>query len=866
MDGRTDNLTQLTNNSKNMLDTLIKESSLENAESELINNRNLDVPSSERYEDNDEDAEDDSDEEEDNDQNSNIPSKFPTLTMEQQEIIHEDGKDWIPIHLLTKSKNLCWTHFLALDEHITLAKCKHCGLIIKRSVTPNDKPSTQTFRRHLQTKHKVFPKDNFYVSQQQQLFVNLPRQSVINNPEYKMFDDSSTKSSLDISGIRDLDGLFSAKDSNFSNSTLLALICVLQNFKFSFINIDTFESLFQLLHLSVHVTPEDIMEKIEDYGNAIDNLVFSSLRRNAENINFQLNSHQITKANLKNDEVIYNFINTSLNQLLDSPLFSISQYYYNSEYFIISLQYCDRSMFQRQCLPLVIIPAALDKSEYFELMKSEFHKLFMNNEDLNKSTLSITLPSQLNELRSIALSQSSNNLDNINFHPCFGTDLSNSILPFFGYPIHNSIIDNSKEHVTEFTLIDGLINLTGIDIDTSIFGKINRFYNEIESDSDIQERFSEICGKASKHFDIKQLKSFNKNSPSSAVKFLRSFLGYKKQVLIINEYLHEESFTKSDFEVTSTTADILSYTYSLIELYSNRDPNFHNIILTVVTIEKHVRRIIERTTSIKILKQLEIYITFIINLRKNISLDDDLLLSLFFCPAMLHNKELLKIIFPNISFNDIIDRGVQISLRVLRRFLKVKSEKTTRTRTEEKPWSKYERLPFIDFFTTNNAESNADEYLDSVLSSQIRTDLNEYLNVVFSEYNIFFKKELAKTPYVKVGASFINSEKKRTLNLMAELIRIHLPISNAFLKRYMDLEIGIIISVLAKYILSQSAVAYSTHLGFLSNFEPANKENLLETIVKVRAFAEQFQISTIIWDDDDLFSITELPEQPFSTK
>lgn len=786
--------------------------------------------------------------------------EFPMGKMAEAEIISDDeGRIWKPVQLLTTRRNLCWTHFLALDSQMNKCKCKHCASIIESASTGQDRISIVNYRKHLQTAHKIGAKDNYYITSRATLRRKYTR-SIINNPDLEISKNTSTDeltartSALHTSRMKQLDEVFVSNVNSFTKSKLLALVCVAYNFPFNYLESSSFRLLFKEMSLMIKVTPEDLVNRIVEYSEEIDQFIGRCINSIANDPFRSPLCPTVSTSQEENHAMLTSYVNDTLTAVLQVPLFSMTGNVYGDKYFVTSLFYCDADYSSQKCLPVHILPLDKDISATTEIIENGMDTVMETIEPLYKVNYSITTGLAADKMKSKMIFNNKK-YSHMNFHDCFVSFLAKTVLPFFGHESNVVINDHSEDISTNRTIIDEIFNLQRIDIYDSIFGKINRFLSEIHYDTSILEHFQDDGGSPIIAKKLLKLKQFNKNYPSKAVKFLRSIEKRKKYILKLNKYLDEESFTTADFEMISVMATFLSSVFDLCSYFTSPSPSFHNIPLALIAIENHIRDALENTITSKIeyllIKQLESFVEY----RKRIAMDDDIFLSVFFSPVLIRNAEFFRVLYPDLSEEHLTKRFVRIARTILRNFLIIEKNDTVGSPEPTDQSDAFIRLPFLEFSNMNDGTVDVDDLLNLLLDGQILLCISDFKKIIVKEYDTYFEQRVLESAFSKRDNAFVKRSDNKQLNELETIIGLHIPIGDSFLKHYLDLEVGVVLAVLAKYVFSLRASSYTSSLSFLTNFSPANKNNILVDILKVRIFDNQFPVSTIIWKEDDLFSI-----------
>ncbi|KAG0661133.1 hypothetical protein C6P45_001429 [Maudiozyma exigua] len=805
---------------------------------------------------------------------------FPSRAVTDKEIITDAGKAWYPAQYLINSVKLCWTHLLGSDHTFLEAKCKHCGKIIKGETEFIKAPPSMNYKNHLRNAHRLSPKDNFYAeppSPESEHSSPEGSQNQISDDKYRSDQSSDLGGVIGYGQVMEgytpesdefeedtkqarYDRFMNFSGDQFSKTQFLTLICVLENMSFNSMDNETIKTLFSSFKFKPKLSAQDITNNIVEMNGHIFDLVRNNIENYGSSLPIYFDSDELKGDNDTKKKKIDTFINSSCYQVLDTPFFSIGQHIYDNKYLVVSLQYCDRTYFHKKTIPLVVQQINTNLLSYNKVLQRNLTDVLTEFPGLDMTTMSVVSPIDMHSETSKELENQYSSIG-IVIHDSILNIIVASLIPFFGTSIEQTRKQTQSSSKKKGSIIDDLIDLTNVDINHSIFGKINRCYKEISSRPFLSTKFKNLRKNTSDDLEMFKLNEFQRNEPSSAIEYLEAFISYTDGIKMMNEDFEEESFCTADFEMIQTLRDILSTGYQLIKLLSETmHPQYHNIAFIIITLENDIRRLIEVSQTERVEKELKRYLSDIVACREMLSQDNDILLSSYICPVMLFNNSSFSLLYPDLSLKDIQDNVIDVALGVVGKFLKVTKSVHEKNQINTNHFHEnYELVAPMDLFMVASEISDDDNLLHEVIENELRLDFGRYVKKVMSDYNDFFSEELKLSDYEREGSVFINRATGNSLDNITELIDIHLPISNKFLKDYLQSDTNLLFAVVIKYVLTMSTSSYSSALSFLYDFKPANKETLLSEVVNIKTFSSQFNISNIVWDSDDLYSICDFP-------
>lgn len=243
---------------------------------------------------------------------------------------------------------------------------------------------------------------------------------------------------------------------------------------------------------------------------------------------------------------------------------------------------------------------------------------------------------------------------------------------------------------------------------------------------------------------------------------------------------------------------------------------------------------------------------------KDILLKDDTnLLALFCCPATLFDRTLLQYVFHTVSLSDIVNIISNTVRQIIKRFINIEFVTNQQNVND----------PNHQFFNGNENKIIEDE-IDIILTQIINEDLYAYLSTVNTIVPLSYKAYCEQSDYIRYDGRFkrrrIRSDdddlehesddeiENVHLNYTDEFLDIHVPVCNAFWDQYLANEAGLIIKLLSKIMITESASSRRAEYEFLNNFIPKLGEDYLEDVVKIKLFNEQYSAGKVDYDVDTL--------------
>ncbi|CCF59341.1 hypothetical protein KAFR_0G03090 [Kazachstania africana CBS 2517] len=853
------------------------------------------------------------------------------------EMIIEGGKKWLPIYLLSSSHSTVWTHYLSLNKSLKRLKCKHCGEIINRKDSVNvSNTNMKKYKWHLESVHNKTVTSNYYSTNSTKLPYKIQKRngrklilSPIDNLEsYFIFQRRKTTGPVGhLNFLQDIhddkvlygDGLADLRkdvvgtikrgnndDEHDSNSTqtekiskelLFTSLIVNENLPLSF----SFNPMFQLLikdNIQKNEPPSrNVIEKtIRSLTKSITRMVNDELRNS--NLSFplklDLGKYGDTVGDwqkMHENELLMTEMKELFLKLFKSNLFTANQAIYGKDLLVTSVQFHDSESNSNKVLPISIHKlnsvVSTHENSIEKFIESKLSEALFGKGNMISPGISVTLANNLftsdveSSMNSAYMAKSSK----VAFRRCITNVLVNSVGPFYGHHdtegsgaiSSNQFAINGKEK----NKIDYLINLTHVNISSSIFGKINSFYRELLNDRDLYEKFMSSCKVLKIPFNKNATRPFNKNFPSTSPSFLRQFLKFRQVVEKLEGYLHYEKFTSLDYDIVEIYEEFLSSINQLVAFLVSPIPNFQFVLLILVSIETYINNIM-KSKDLKLIdkygKPFEAFLKDIQLLKKNIVNDEDYRLALFYCPTTLYEKQLVRRTYQTVALQEVTEKINKMTLQVFEKFINLHSEPHVlieehisnpdkRTYDNKQGMDKYDAIALSD---SNRSESGEEEdpghpginEMRKFLLNEINISTTEYLNSVNLNYPNILRAVVDQNQVLKYkenSGKFFNSKTGKILNSIDELIYIHIPASNVFLQQFKFLEKdnnnSIIFSFVLKYIQTLSASSLKSQFLFLNQYEPSNGNELFSEIIKLRIFNGQFNINKIDFERDSLNSI-----------
>lgn len=787
----------------------------------------------------------------------------------RNETIYDGAHKWIPIHAITSYNAPWWTHFLVAKDDLSLLRCKHCDT----TTTIRDKETINVdLIFHLGTCHLIDRNVDFYDKKSQlKPHQNVNSISSITDqptgihitPCPSLYSRRNLKSTLfmtqenneqeDEEIEEEIQNGNSMSDS-ISNDILLTIMMIAQNIPLSFTENPLFSSLIEYVPQDNPVKRIDIEDNIVNISEEIENLLKNTISHSFP-IYFKTND-------IMNDtENVFDQVRDTLERNLlcieNAAIFSLSFHIWSNRYFIITAMYFDDSTQTQKTIPLSFTQIDITKEKIDGFFISQkFQELYNRYPGLCLSTLTITLPNK-NIIRHVKqesidfFATSVTNISNNQLRVCVLTSICSAIENLFGTYIS---VEEHSDSVTSFDPIDILINLKNIDINSSIFGKINLFYGEILSDPTQAARFVDICYDL--EIKVPRIKFFDPKKPSTAIEFLTQFEGIIDVVLEMEPYLKNEKFTDNDFKVIHLLINFLESTYSIIN-HLLGDTMYLPIfsLMLLHQFEQQLTSIIKEIHFSRFTKGFSRCLEHIVETIRLLTETDSSKLASFFIPYVLMNGQMQQNIYYTIKTSKIVSICSNIGLGLLNKFIDInqpeeESIKNSSGRKEsDDPF--FKGLPF-QFVELNREPNKVGVVLDGdtpllssvkdLLSQEIESDLNHYLISVSSEYLKLHDKYIDMKNYEYNGKTYKNKTTDDFLTPLQELEFIHLPICRDFLSKYLSSDIGLLFKILVKFVCTESSSSIRNEYLYLSNYTPNVPEEFIESCLKIKVLNEQFNI------------------------
>lgn len=831
----------------------------------------------------------------------------------REEIVHDNNQVWVPVHYLRKTKAKFWTHYLALDKSLTILRCKHCSTILEKfSNSQHNNESlqnTKKFQRHLKIKHNLNPLISYYKNNEDTL-INLNASS--NQPSQK-------SKSLPFLNQHNNNNELNAQQRQvlYPFPKLMAIIIASQNLSSNFITDPIMKLLYNKLSLShSHFIPDPsiIKQSITTISTQINEIIKRTAQRNDLDLQLIIDMDHLPLDLNDRTSLLTERLKFFLNEINKITLFSITSSTWdsnNSLTNVLALNFWDANNESIKTIPLNV---KLSKSSSINTVtiRNQLLDVLINVKGLNKSILSMTLPpKRLRNMRNIdqsdffhqPSSSSSSSSSSSPYHNCIVEILADIIKPIFGTLKGDDDDDdnninthmNPRDQRTKFAysndpenhLLDSCVNLNDINIpsnnNTSIFNRIETFYNEIQSNPWQLERFNQLYKEKFHENNDPILLIFDPNFYSTAQLTLTNFLKLKEIIKETQHFLQIEKFNDSDFKLISIINEFLtSINQIIIYFTSTKKLNFIYIIFTILSIEKQLIEMIDDCKTIKnnnnhnhnhnLIKTLNEIKVNVKNYKDILLKDETNLLALFCCPATLFDREVLEYVFQTVSLSDIVNIIGTTIRDIIKRFINIEfitNQNGNQHPTTNDDEDDADTNQNHQFFNGNENKIIEDE-IDIILTQIINEDLYDYLSTVNTIVPLSYKAYCEQSDYVRDEGRFKRKRQQSDeyehtttleeeaedeeieMNHVEQLLDIHIPVCNAFWDQYLANDAGLIIKLLSKIMLTESATSRRSEYEFLNNFIPKLGNEYLEDIVKIKLFNEQYSAGKVDYDVDTL--------------
>lgn len=837
---------------------------------------------------------------------------------DSDEIINDGTHQWIPIHLLVKIRGNYWTHFLSFDKTCSLVKCKHCGDILKRfdEDNNNEKKISQNLvlLRHLKKNHKIDPSSNFYTNKKNdnnfvmnededdddELYLNKQSQSQFNS----ISNDNNF--SIDITMPNDMESLRKANEREmfFPTTQLLSIIIASENLPLSFIKNSSVRLLLNKLSDSFTPDATNIIQSIKLTAKQIDSIIERTASRNNVDLQLIIDTNNLSTDDVQRSSQLITKIKSHLIEMNKITFFSLSHSNWNNNSIsILSLQFFDQLTNSIKCLPISIDKINSDSDIDKITIRSQLLKSLQKIPNLFKSVISITLPRD-NLLNVLHLddhqffSQKKNIKNPADYyHNCFITSLTKAIIPLFGeidYDIPKKEQKSQKKSEKNsnkgiFTtnddnnnLLDQIIDISNVNISTSIFDKINRFYDEIFNNPWELSRFHDLTN-THLHDSTIDMIYFDTEKFSTAETSLVRFLELRPIIQIMESHINSEKFGDVDFLIVQYLLEIIQSINKIILYFSSKNTfNFVYLLMTVLSIEKHLASTLNGIHLKRLMKPFGMVLENIKEFKQILINDEMVLLAMFLCPAVLFERELLEYAFKSISLSEIVNLVSETILSLLKRFIEVQAidssinsnprEMAQNDGGENDNNSNSQQLhnnnnfnineiSDLNYFNSHNPTIQNE--VDTLLLQVVQEDLYEYLSTVNSIVPVSYISFCKRSNFVRDNGLFkkrvevttndgMTSYKEEDINYMDQLMDIHLPVCNAFWDQFLQNNAGPVVRLLANIMRTQVSSSVQTEYAFLKNFVPKLGEDFYEDVVKIKLFNSQFSAAKVDFEIDTL--------------
>lgn len=652
----------------------------------------------------------------------------------------------------------------------------------------------------------------------------------------------------------------------------------------------------------------------------------------------------------KNDSIV-NFLSDMLYDKLiflnETTLYSLSCRIWRDDYFIICLQFYDSYNFLQKTIPLYVYKLkSTDKNNKNSVTKfnidsnfiiQRFGDFFDKYPILKDLVISITLPNynlidELNFTIKNILTQNSGQKNGIEFRPCITQNLSDLISLLFGNPVPYSFMqsthmatasdkksyiknknytENNKNKINETNnetnnnipktqedhdrdnLIDNLLDLTNIDIYSSIWGKINIFIREINGSSKQKDIFLEACNK----FNIKPigLIEFDKKFPSESISFLENFRYLQKAILEISPRLINEKFSIIDFTIATHLIKLLTSIFNFLNGISDSSTTKYIFeLLLYEFIESHISGILEDIKQSRFVTHFNMFLMQLKIMKRQLVSIDSVKIGTFLIPFTIGSPKLLERVFNENSIWDIGDKIAILSLKSLSRFIQTdfdisKSDSDSfddsisggtdsdsmsfkGIRDNEQDEITYtdalmNGLPFIEFghitATENKAENDKNELfflaLKNLMIEELKCNIQHYIKTVNSEYDKLLIAFMLKYNYEMVNGKYRKMNSAEFLTPCEEFEQIHMPLGRDFIVRYITEDTGLLFKIVTKILFTESTTSCRKEYIHLNEKNVVIDDELIEKNLLIKVLNGQFNINIDHLHEIDLKQLCSIP-------
>ncbi|CCD27097.1 Vid22p NDAI_0J02050 [Naumovozyma dairenensis CBS 421] len=730
----------------------------------------------------------------------------------------------------------------------------------------------------------------------------------------------------------------SERQLNFPTNQLLSIIIASENLPLNFVENTSVKML--LSRIPGNYKPDQLLIKqsIINISNMIDQIIARTVGRNNTDLSLCLSTQnlnidpslQIVRNGGEEDDLYDSEIQSAMLQRLRSFLdsmstvnfFSLSNYVWNNNISLLSLQFFDEVSSSMKILPLITTKSGQTNSDLSNIsLRTQLNKAFRAIPGLPRSVLSITLPREklldnihVND-QSFFQDEGFTNPKNF-YHNCIVTILVDAIIPLFGTKkTSNQDTPNQRSngfHNDHFSSspLDSIVDISNVNIESSIFGKINQFYKDLYSNPWQLDRFKSLCRDHLNDPDIKLI-PFDPSFYSTSEDSLRRFIQLRPVIKELDTNMSSEKFTEIDFQIMEYMLEALESINKLILYFaSGFSSNFNYVLFSVLHVEKHLSSTLNSVQFQRLIKPFQAVLNNIQEIKKILLTDDMNLLAMFLCPAVLFEREILEYAFKSISLSDIVELVTDNVFKLLRRFINLEAvdspnffnvrelvgddddgeeeaddDDDTNDGIAQATRQQQQQQQEEEEEINSERKEELENILDNLLKKVIQDDLYEYLTTVNSIVPVSYKSYCEQSGYIrengrfkknlKVNATEDNEQENeaeknknqdqdqgpaqdiQSLNYVEELLDIHIPVCNAFWDQLLLNDAGVIIKILIKIMRTQAASSIRSEYSFLKNFEPKAGEDLYEQIVKIKLFNDQFVAGKVDFEMDTLSTASQ---------
>lgn len=736
-------------------------------------------------------------------------------------------EEWFPIEFFCTLTYTSLTHFLTKNDQLTSFKCRYCSIKI------DNHPDIDDLNNHLFVEHRLKSDSNYYVSNPNHILID----------EFRIISSKYLFKQLDVPVPYNLDN----KSFELSFDATVAILIATQNLPIDILKNSAFRSVFNKIPTTYNLSISDIKNSLIHLSSSIRRLIRNSF---SNKIPFTFSYSDFNQEQVQRSSQLCNQISQILNQLLSVPLYSLTTHIWDSNYMVFTLQFYDCVSHSIKFVPLTI--------RHCRNLQNTFEDILSLFPGLEKSIISITSSSSPS---SPLVKLNSSYLNNIlSRDQCVFSTLIKAMPYLFGHEEYT----NPNKNINEMHSIQQLVNLINVNIESSIFGKINGFYRDLKMDEAQMKRFLTFCPSA----ENRNIDFFDKFEPSEAHTFLFNFMDYREAVKSMDPFLRLEKFTETDFTLINRLGHFLQALNRTLEYITSSNPSISSHVLLILkTLEFDFHDMMNLAKFTRYRTSFLNFLEALTELRKQFAANPINKLSSFLCPAALFDDFFLLSVFGTKSLPEISDLITDIAIEMFQNLINSNDLKENSMRDEKQKNQKkdgnalFEGLPFAEFgknvktsisfgrsYTTN---------LDSLLRHELKLAISHYIETIQASYSSVRLYYANTFGYENNNGAWTRVEESEVLSSIDCLLDIELKISDLFLSKYRTQNKNLIFLDLIRIINTMVPTSIRPEHIFLENYKPAIQGEILEDILFVRLFDSQFRIDRMVHGNYDLNTICQ---------